>query len=183
MKKQVLCIHSAGPQEGNQGSSHLIAYLQQLLGTEYSILTPAMPDPENPNYARWKSKLASELAALNGEVILIGHSLGGSVLLKFLSEEACDLVIKGLFLLGSPYWGVDQDWVAEEFELPSDFTSTLPLIRHLFLYHSRDDDVVPLTHMEQYVRKLPHAKTRVFKHQGHLFENGVAELISDIQSL
>nr|WP_235788441.1 alpha/beta hydrolase [Salipaludibacillus sp. CUR1] len=45
-----------------------------------------MPNPENPEYILWKKQLEKELDKLNGDVILVGHSLGGSVLLKYLSE-------------------------------------------------------------------------------------------------
>jgi len=45
------------------------------------------PGAETPRYAAWKSQLEESLALLNDKSILVGHSLGGSVLLKYLSEE------------------------------------------------------------------------------------------------
>ncbi len=88
MKKQILFIHSAGAQGPHEGSGRLVAHLQKGLGPEYQVLYPIMPDPENPAYEPWKAQLEKELTALEGEAILVGHSLGGSVLLKYLSEEA-----------------------------------------------------------------------------------------------
>ncbi|WP_408010293.1 hypothetical protein ACJROX_08385 [Pseudalkalibacillus sp. A8] len=84
MKKYVLFIHSAGAQVLHQGSSELAAYLKDALGYEYDVLNPKMPEPENPEYTLWKVQIEKELSALDGEVMLIGHSLGGSVLLKYL---------------------------------------------------------------------------------------------------
>jgi uncharacterized protein len=75
-------------------------------------------------------------------VILVGHSLGGSVLLKYLSEEKIQLVA-GLFLIAAPYWGA-KHWQASEYRLQEDFTSNLLKELPISFYYSRDDDVVPL---------------------------------------
>ncbi|WP_077622483.1 alpha/beta fold hydrolase [Sediminibacillus massiliensis] len=182
MKKQVLFIHSAGPQKGKRGSSHLIAYLQNSLSKDYHFSSPAMPNPENPSYAAWKAILKKKLSELKGNVVLIGHSLGGSVLLKYLSEEACDLSISGLFVMGSPYWGLDKEWLNQEFELSNDFALRVPQISQIYLYQSRNDEVVPFSHFEYYAYKLPHAKTRVFENYGHLFQDDLPELVHDIES-
>ncbi len=55
MKRKVLFIHSAGSQRFSQGSSDLLAYLQDKLGLDYDLLSPQMPTPENPEYERWKA--------------------------------------------------------------------------------------------------------------------------------
>ncbi|MGP4081569.1 alpha/beta fold hydrolase [Pseudalkalibacillus sp. R45] len=183
MKKQVLFIHSAGPQEGKQGSSQLIAYLQKSLRSDYHFSSPEMPDPDNPRYDPWKNELQAQLSELKGSpVILIGHSLGGSVLLKYLSEEYCDLSISGLFVIGSPYWGLD-DWRYKEFELSDDFAARLPQISQIYLYHSCNDEVVPFSHFEHYAYKLPNAKKRIFENYGHLFQGDLPELIHDIEAV
>src|SRR5262245_15355781 len=89
MRKQVLFIHSGGSQGRHEGINDLVTYLQNMLGDGYNVLYPKMTDPENPEYVSWKLSLDKKLASLKGDIILIGHSLGGSVLLKYLSEENC----------------------------------------------------------------------------------------------
>ncbi|MEW9674116.1 alpha/beta hydrolase [Ammoniphilus sp. 3BR4] len=98
MKKQILFIHGAGVQGLHQGSGDLAAYLQDGLGADYDLLYPIMPDSENPEYEPWKVHLKKELAAVHSEVILIGHSLGGAVLLKYLSEGTYQTSIAALFV-------------------------------------------------------------------------------------
>ena len=44
-----------------------------------------------------------ELAALGGGSILAGHSLGASLLLKYLCEEKVETSVAGLFLIAPPY--------------------------------------------------------------------------------
>ncbi|WP_100013138.1 alpha/beta hydrolase [Lentibacillus sediminis] len=181
MKKHVLFIHSAGSQELHQGSSDLKAYLKEALGNEYNLIDPKMPDPENPKYTLWKAQLEKEFASLNGEMLLIGHSLGGSVLLKYLSEEACKQSISGLFMIAAPYWGGDDDWLAKEYTLSENFASKLPQISQVFLYHSRNDKVVPSAHLEHYQEKLPQANTRILDGTEHAFSDGLPELVNDIR--
>lgn len=180
MKKQVLFIHSAGPQGPNQGSRGLIAHLQEQLGEVYHILSPGMPDPD---YIPWKTQIANEIKAWDGEVLLIGHSLGGSVLLKYLSEEDCQLTVSGLFLIAAPYWGKDDDWRSEDFRLPDSFATMLPRISSLYLYHSRHDPVVPFAHAQHYAKQLPQAVTREYEGDDHYFCEGLPELVDDIKRL
>ncbi|MED3575552.1 alpha/beta hydrolase [Cytobacillus praedii] len=183
MKKTVLFIHSAGPQDQQQGSIQLSAYLEKSLRNTYHFVCPKMPAPENPKYEPWKKQLEIELNKLNGEVLLIGHSLGGSVLLKYLSEESCPLPISGLFIIASPYWGIDENWQLKDFILQNNFEENLPAIPNLFLYHSRNEEIVPFTHHKIYAEKLPHATTRELEGKEHLFLNGLPTLLNDIEDL
>src|SRR3712207_5812170 len=112
-----------------------------------------MPDADNPAYAAWKGRIARELAAPDGEVILVGHSLGGSLLLKYLSEENPERPVAGLFLIAAPHWGAE-GWEVGEYALQDDFASKLPGELPVFLYHSRDDEVVPFAHHVLYTEGL-----------------------------
>jgi uncharacterized protein len=179
-KKKILFIHSAGPQGAEEGSTNLLAYLRKSL-TEYEIVAPKMPDPENPQYELWKLKLEKEISALRDDAVLVGHSLGGSVLLKYLAEEGFEKRISALFLIASPYWG-KKDWQIQEFKLPDNFPSTLPAIGQIFIYHSHDDEWVPFDHLRYYKKKLPQALERALVGRGHLFDkDNLPELIDDIR--
>lgn len=181
MKKQVLFIHSAGPQGIHQGSSGLIAHLQEQLGEAYYVISPGMP--ENLDCALWKAQIASEIEALDEELLLIGHSLGGSVLLKYLSEEGCKRTVSGLFLVAAPYWGKDDDWQHEEYTLSKSFAAKLPHISKLILYHSRHDPIVPFAHAQHYAKQLPQAVTRAYEGDDHYFGEGLPELADDIKRM
>lgn len=183
MSRQILFIHSAGPQGPHEGSSDFIASLRDALGAEYSILSPIMPHPASPAYEPWKEKLTAVLAGLHGEIIVIGHSLGGSVLLKYLSEESHHAAIAGLFLVATPYWGSDEDWQAEEFILQDGFASKLAGIPRIMLYHSDDDEIVPINHSLLYAEELPNAALRTLHGRGHSFNTGLPELVDDIRGL
>ncbi|WP_019120043.1 alpha/beta fold hydrolase [Brevibacillus massiliensis] len=181
MKKRVVFIHSAGPQGHRQGSSALIAYLQTSLGPDYEVSHPQMPNPENPEYVLWRKQLEREFAALDREVILVGHSLGGSVLLKYLSENSFHQPIAGFFGIAAPFWGKDEEWQSGDFVMEENFHIKLPAVSRMFFYHSRNDQIVPYTHLGQYAAKLPQATVRTLDGIEHFFHEGLPQLVSDIE--
>lgn len=183
MNPTLMFIHSAGPQGENQGSGKLTAYLQKELSREYHLIHPNMQTPEDPKYDEWKEQIEKELDQLSSKVILVGHSLGGSVLLKYLSEESFKVQVLGLFIVAAPFWGIDEDWQRSDFFLREDFEQPLKEIPYLFLYHSIDEKIVPFSHHTEYAEKLPHGKRRVVAGEEHLFENGLPELMDDIKNL
>jgi uncharacterized protein len=178
MKKQILFIHGAG---GYEEDKKLAASLQDELGMAYEVHYPKMPDDDDPSYETWKEQIIKELSGLEGEVILVGHSFGASLLLKYLSEEKIEKSIVALFLIASPYWGTE-DWQAE-YALEENFARRLPKHLQLFFYHSRDDDVVPFKHLALYKGKLPQARFNEFDKRGHQFNNDLSEVARDIQKL
>ena len=183
MPKQVLFIHGAGNKRHPDCSGNLIAYLQEKLGNDYDVLSPDMPAPDHPQYEAWRTQIDKELAALSDDAMLVGHSVGGSVLLKCLAAGAYHKHIAGLFLVAAPYWGKDEDWQIDEFMLPEDFASTLPQIAQIFLYHSRNDEEVPFAHLGHYQEKLPQATARALDGNEHSFKHGLPELVDDMKRL
>jgi uncharacterized protein len=182
MVKPILFIHGAGNKRHPLGSEKLIVYLQEQLGSDYEVLAPDMPDPDHPGYKAWRDQIEQELGKLDADVLLIGHSLGGSVLLKYLAEGTYRKHIAGLFLVAVPFWG-KEDWEVDEFTLPEDFAAQLPQIGHIFLYYSRNDEVVPFSHLGHYQEKLPQASVRAMDGNEHSFLNGLPQLARDLKNL
>src|SRR4030095_6807071 len=103
--KKILFAHSAGPQYGpGKGSYDLVKYLKSKLSDEFKILFPIIEKPISPTYEKYRKMFGSTFAIITEPVILIGHSLGGSTLLKYLSEERPDISISALFLVATPHW-------------------------------------------------------------------------------
>lgn len=177
MTHHVLFIHGGG---GYKADKKLAADLQTVLGTAYDVQYPKMPD--SPEIEVWNDRIAAELAALDDEVILVGHSVGGSILLKHLSEEPVKNPIAGIFLIAPPYWGVE-GWEVDEYTLQSDFPSKLPEGPPVFFYHSRDDETVPFVHLALYAEKLPEATIHEFDGRGHQFDDDASDIARDIKSL
>jgi uncharacterized protein len=183
MKKQILFIQGAG--EGAYKADKLLAdSLQRTLGTDYEIIYPEMPDEENTPYEQWKNKIINELAVLENP-ILVGHSVGASIIAKFLSEVNLEKQIHGIFFIANPFWGGD-GWLYEgyeELELPHSFSTKLPKNTSIFLYHCRDDEVVPFAHLALYVQILPDATVRKIDQGGHQLSNDLSVVAKDIKNL
>ena len=181
MKKQVLFVHGGG-QGAYEEDEKLAASLRDALGPAYDVRYPKMPDADSPGYGAWRDRIGRELATLDGEVVLVGHSLGASVLLKYLSEGNVEKPLAGVFLVAPPYWGVE-DWEVDEYALHEDFASKLPEGLPVFFYHSRDDESVPFAHLALYGEKLPWATVREFDGRGHQFGDDLSEVARDIEGL
>jgi len=177
----VLFIQGAGNMHEPEGSGRLAAYLARELGTDYRVIAPEMPDADNPHYQPWRDRIEQELDAIDEDVILVGHSFGGSVLLKYLAEGSYQKPVRGLFLVSVPNWGPD-GWAYDEFAAPDDVASRLPESR-IFLYHSRDDQEVPFAHLHYYEERLRTAMVRPIAGSEHSFVEGLPLLVEDIKSL
>ena len=181
MKKQVLFIQGAG-EGAYEEDEKLVKSLREMLGPEYNVQHPKMPEEEDQGYEVWKTRISKELDALDDWGILVGHSLGSSMLLKYLSEENIESSIAGIFLIAAPYWGTG-GWQMDEFTLDEGHASKLLKAVPVYFYHSRDDDTVPFTHLALHREKFPHAIVREFDGRGHQFNNDLSEVAADIQSL
>ena len=181
MKKQVLFIQGAG-EGAYEEDEKLAVSLQNALGDEYHVSYPRMPDEANQEDKAWMNQISKELASLDGKLILVGHSAGGAVLLKYLLKEDIAKPIAGIFLIAIPFWG-PEDEQGEEYTLYKGFAVRLPKGVPIFLYHSRDDEWVPFTHLEIYAEKIPQATSREFDERGHQFNNDLSEVAADIKRL
>jgi hypothetical protein len=174
----VLVVHGAGEPRRREGRIYWESLLGNALGPDYLVLAPRMPRPTDPRYRAW----AGRIAQLIGEVehpALVGHSLGASVLLKYLCEAVPRPAVAGLFLIATPFWGPE----FEEFALPPDFGTRLRDVSPLCFYHSRDDPELPLTHLDHYRKALPHARVSILDGRGHEFDQPeFPELVADIQN-
>ncbi len=178
--KKIFFAHSAGPQYGEgKGSYNLVKYLRSKLYGAYDILFPKIAEPKAPTYAKFKAMFVSSLAKITEPVILIGHSLGGSLLLKYLSEEKPDISIAGLFLVSTPHWKSNM----KEFELKENFQNSLKEIPAVFLYRSKNDADVPVDNLQFYKSAFNNAVVHELPGKEHIFTKGLPELVSDIKSL
>ena len=104
MKSHVLFVHGGG-EGAHEADEKLAASLRDALGGGYDVRSPKMPNEGSPEVEAWKDRISEELAAMDGEVVLVGHSVGAFVLLKYLSEEEPEKPVAGLLLVAAPYVG------------------------------------------------------------------------------
>src|SRR5258705_12048234 len=106
MPHQVLFIQGGGAKgTHDEWDNKLAESLGRELSADYEIRYPRMPDEAHPDYARWKAALKKEFGRLADGAILVGHSIGGTILINALVDEPPNLASSGVFLLAAPFVG------------------------------------------------------------------------------
>ncbi|MEO5909237.1 MAG: alpha/beta hydrolase [Pelobium sp.] len=180
---QILFAHSGGEQgELGKGSFDLVSFIKQQLSNEYDIHYPIIDEPEAPTYKMWKKLFSKEFKRMKQPLILVGHSLGGTMLIKYLSEEKPKVSISAMCLISTPYWGKN-GWDVEDFALVENFENELEEINNVFLYNCKEDTIVPFKHMNFYKRSFPNSIVRILNGTDHAFATGLPQLVSDIKAI
>ncbi|MCO5948802.1 alpha/beta hydrolase [Mucilaginibacter flavidus] len=181
MKKKVLFIQGGG-NDGYEADAKLAASLQEALGKDYEISYPRMQTDEALPDFGWLKQIGNEIGKLSGDVILVAHSLGASLLLKYLAENKVSKKIVGVFLVSTPFWIGKEDW-KQGLKLRDDFAERLPENTQILLYHCRDDEEVPFDNLTAYTHKLPAATFREIESGGHQLDNHIGLIAKDIKNL
>lgn len=154
------------------------------LSEEYEMMIPTMPCKQNAEYEARKIRFERHFDYLNDEwCILIWHSLWGSFLVKWLSENTFPKKISQLHLVCSY---LESKWLIGEWI--GTFTAELDKIPdiekqvdQIYIYHSKDDPVVPYQHSETLASLLPTATMLTFENRWHFNQPALPELLEKIQ--
>lgn len=179
----LLFVHGAGPQGGGDSSAPLVGTLRAELGDAVRIHAPIMPEPDSPDADAWDAAVAEQLGSLQQPFIAVGHSLGGSTLLRHFALHGAPEWLVGVICIAMPFWGAP-DWEVPDYALPADFAERLAGVPRLVFYHSSDDDVVDVSHLHRYGDALPQAELREVSGRGHLFAGvPVADIAGDVRAM
>jgi hypothetical protein len=181
MKQQILFIQGGGD-GGYDFDKALVASLQKALGDNYDIKYPEIKSDESASDFGWNKQIGAEISNVSSNFILVGHSFGASMILKFLSENLIDKKIKAIFLVATPFWSGNEKW-KEGFKLREDFPQKLPKKVPIFFYHTKDDEEIPFSHFEQYREKIKRGIFFEIKTGGHQLNNDLSILAKEILKL
>lgn len=180
--RQVLFVQGGGEGVHDQWDNQLVDSLRGELGPAYEIRYPVMPNEADPQYGEWRLALQRELAALEPGAIVVGHSVGGTILIQVLAEQTPPCDLGAICLIAAPFIGAG-GWESAEMEPQPDLAARLPRDVPIFLYHGRDDDTVPFAHVELYARAVPRAHVRRLAGRDHQLDNKLSEAAADIRRL
>jgi predicted alpha/beta hydrolase family esterase len=181
MGYEILFIQGAGDVTTAQ-EQVIVDALRINLGDGFTIIYPPMPDADHPAYLAWEAVLTKHLRRPSGKVILLGHSLGASIILKHFSREPVPAKVIGMILFGVPYWK-HQHWDVSEYEIADNFLGNLSTLENIYFYHSMDDEVIPDQQFKSYQKLIPNAHWRVFSGMDHSYHGAIPDMIKDIQDL
>ena len=159
--------------------------LEEDLGDDYELFRPAMPNKQNAKYEEWKIWFERHFEYLHDDVVLIGWSLGGMFLTKYLSEKTFPLKIKALYLLGAPCGSCADEGGNDcgSFQyLPETLHKIYEQVKDISIMHSKDDFVVPYEHAFLYKKHLNKASLHTYEDKNHFLVPEFKELIYDIKN-
>jgi predicted alpha/beta hydrolase family esterase len=179
---EVLFVQGAGTDVHEAWDSKLVESLRHELGPRYEVRYPLMPNEADPSFATWRPPLERELAALRDGAIVVGHSVGGTILINVLADSKPKADLGALVLLATPFVG-DGGWTSGDIPPGSDLASRLTLAVPVLLYHGENDDTVPVAHVELYARAIPRAQVRRLPGRDHQLNNDLSEVARDIRDM
>lgn len=159
------------------------ADLEEKFSKRFEIVRPRMPLQDNAKYRDWEIAFERYLPLLRKNFILIGSSLGGIFLAKYLSEHQLPKKALSVYLVCAPFDGdLPNENLAGGFHLKSDLSLIEKNCKNLYVLFSEDDDVVPVTHAEKYRKKLKRAYIGIYRDKkGHFTAPNFPEILGMIK--
>jgi predicted alpha/beta hydrolase family esterase len=161
-------------------------WLEWSLSEKFDSFTPLMPNKKWADYDAWKIWFEKVLPFINPDpsikLIVIGQSLGSSFLVRYLSENSMPKKIDQLHLVA-----VMVDDLPRIKEQIANFRPNLELVpeienkaKKIFMYHSKDDDLVPFKHSVTLKKYLKNAQFFEFEDRKHFSQPAFVELLQVI---
>lgn len=153
------------------------------LGEDYEVFLPEMPNRRNSHYLEWKIWLEKIISILDDDLILIGSSLGGIFLAKYLSENKVSKKIKALILISAPFDDSNNEESLIDFKLPNSLLNISKQCKNIYLIQSKDDNIVPFDQVFEYKELLPKAEIIIFEDRGHFSQETFPEIVELIKQI
>lgn len=157
--------------------------LRTELHDTHEVYYPAMPNSANAHYEEWKLWFERYFEFLHNGVILVGHSLGGYFLAKYLTENEMPITVHALYLCAAPFEPDDfngEDGGDFAFDA-SKLGNMQKNLKNIYILHAKDDPVVPFAHAEKYAHAIPQATLWSFEDGGHFLSAEFPELVAHIR--
>ncbi|MEN9337931.1 MAG: hypothetical protein RIQ41_245 [Candidatus Parcubacteria bacterium] len=123
--------------------------------------TPEMPTPYEARYNEWASVMSQ--FSINEDTILVGHSLGGGFLVRWLSENE---VRVGRVVLVAPWLDPNKELQTGFFDFTID-PSLTDRTKDITVFISHDDDQEELTSFQTLKNAVPKLQAKEFDDKGH----------------
>jgi predicted alpha/beta hydrolase family esterase len=180
--QQLLFVQGGGAGTHDEWDNKLVDNLTGELGPHFEIRYPRMPNEDDPAYGPWKSALENEFATLDDDAILVGHSIGGTILINALAQSRSERKFGAIFLIAAPFVG-EGGWPSEDMKPAPDLGAQLPRDIPVYIYHGLDDTTAPPPHSELYAQAIPQARVHRLPHRDHQLNNDLSEIAATIKSL
>lgn len=180
--RQLLFVQGGGRDAHDAWDDKLVASLRKALGPAYTIRYPRMPDEADPDPATWRRTIARELGKLHDGAVLVGHSIGGAILMDYLAEGTLTRRLAGVFLIATPFIG-DGGWPSEDLRPTRQAARALHDGPPFHFYQGGKDETVPVSHVDRLAEAFPKATIRRLAGRNHQLNDDLSEIAHDIALL
>lgn len=150
------------------------------LGIDFEVILPAMPNKWDARYEEWKIIFEKLLPYLRDDLILIGHSMGGTFITKYLAENVFPYSIKATYLVAAPCVDNPPKYELLSFTPPNDLAGFNRQSGRITIYQGVDDPVVPKSDAEHFKKAIPNVTLHFLADKGHFGQEHFPELTQDI---
>ncbi len=178
----MLFIQGGGAGAHDEWDVRLVDDLQRALGDEYEVRYPRMPAEADPSLASWSAAILREMAHLDDRAVVVGHSVGGTILIHAIAEQPPQPAPVAIVLVSAPFVG-EGGWPGDEFELSGDLGAHLPRGMPVYLFHGLDDETAPPLHADLYAQSIPQARVHRLPARDHQLNDDLSEVATAIRAL
>lgn len=196
-KKQILIVHGGSTYSSRKNYEKVLHSIKVSLQKRkhwrrdympkklkgFQCIETKMPLLENAKYKDWKVMFEKYLEITNKDIILMGQSLGGIFLAKYLSEHKLDKNIIATYLIAPPFDNtISQEELVGGFELKKDISLLKEQSKNLHLFFSKDDPIVTPQHARKFAKQLGKEHIIMFESKnGHFRIDTFPEIVKLIK--
>lgn len=155
--------------------------LIESLSDTFDCAAIKMPNPNWADYEAWKIWFEKAVPYFKDGIIIVGNSLGGGFLLRYLSENELPVTIAQAHFTAPVVLDDIEDCEGFSIDM-STWKGFKNTIGQVHLWHSSDDPYVPIAHSEAVLDAYPEATLHRFTDRGHFFMKEFPELLEVIKN-
>jgi predicted alpha/beta hydrolase family esterase len=149
--KKVYLIHGF---EGSPNGGWRPYLMRELEKHDIYSFALSMPTPDKPIMTEWLSEIKHYVDRdINDEIYLVGHSLGGTAILRYL-EQFDSPNIKGVVIVSAPCSKNDKGKIADFLKTDFDWSVIKTKIQNVTVIHGDNDPLVPISDAEKTSQEL-----------------------------
>ncbi|MCX6785883.1 MAG: TatD family hydrolase [Candidatus Komeilibacteria bacterium] len=173
---KIVLLHGWG---GSKDERFFIWLDSELTKLGHKVLRFNFPDSDNPNQEAWLKEMRQQIGYVNGKTLLVGFSLGGVSILRFLETLDEDASVAGVYLLGTPSTSLSYEEIKDFFKTDFDWNHLNAVCQNFNVYSSTNDEVVPAEHGQKLADKLK-TKVKLINNAWHFNLDKLSELLVNI---
>ncbi len=132
---------------------------QEFKKLEYQVIMPNLPPREKVRYPIWKREFEEIKNELEGEMIVIAHSIGNSFIIKYFQENQLDIKLYiGLAGFSDQYKTEGREDLEQAIKsllpLPEEIEYFKNYVKEKYCIYSDNDHIVPFEILKKHVENL-----------------------------